>query len=123
MLIKNLDEGKPFTASDSSEIKEILHPKNDKIILGFSLAYAKVLPPNKTTMPHALDQEEVYYVLKGTGRMTINTETSDVKARDVIYIPPNKVQYLRNTSETETLEFLCFVCPAWEASKEKVIMW
>jgi mannose-6-phosphate isomerase-like protein (cupin superfamily) len=122
MLIKNLDDCKPITAGDRAVLKEILHSKNDKVNLGFSFSYAKVLP-GETSLPHALDQTEVYYILKGTGRMTIDTESADIKEKDAIYIPPQKVQYIRNTNEKETLEFLCIVCPEWSIGKEKVIPW
>jgi len=122
MLIKHLDDCKPIPAGDRAVLKEILHPKNDKVNLGFSFSYAKVLP-GETSMPHVLEQTEVYYILKGTGRMTIGIESEDVKEKDAIYIPPQMNQYIRNTSEKETLEFLCIVCPEWSAGKEKIIPW
>lgn len=122
MTINNLKDCKPITAGDHAVLRELLHSKNDNINLGFSIAYAEVLP-GKSTLPHTLEQAEAYYILKGTGRMNRGTESDDVKAGDIIPILPNTVQYIRNTSETETLEFLCVVCPEWSSSKEKVIMW
>lgn len=51
------------------------------------------------------DKEQTFFVLSGTGRVTVGEETSDVKPGDVIFVP-------RNTAHTteagdEELRYLC----------------
>jgi len=53
------------------------------------------LENNTAITPHLHeDVEEVYYVIEGTGRMTISDEEKNVTASDVIYIPPRKIHKL-----------------------------
>ena len=122
MLVKRLNEIQEIRAGDYSVLKEILHPKNDSMVSGFSMAYATVAPES-TTIPHSLEQSEAYYILKGTGKMTVGLETEKVSAGDTVFIPPNTVHYIQNTSSSEPLEFLCMVCPEWKPDKEKIIQW
>jgi mannose-6-phosphate isomerase-like protein (cupin superfamily) len=53
------------------------------------------------------EDEELYVVLAGGGTMTVNDETREVKAGDVIVNKPGWSHGLENTSEA-TLELLVF---------------
>jgi len=42
MLHKSLEDLKAFEAGDKTNIIEVLHPKNDAISIGYSLAHASL---------------------------------------------------------------------------------
>jgi len=52
------------------------------------------------------DKEQTFYVLSGSGNVTINNETEKVFPGDVVFVPFN----LPHSSEAfeETLTYLCF---------------
>lgn len=119
MLVKNTDDIPAFLAGDHTYIKEILHPKNDAVQIQYSLAHAS-LPVNVTSLPHQLKSSEVYYILKGKGKVFINEEMKEVKVGDMIFIPPNATQSIQNTGD-EVLEFLCIVHPEWRENEEVIL--
>jgi mannose-6-phosphate isomerase-like protein (cupin superfamily) len=114
MDIHNIDRVPAFTTKDGSEIRELLAHRNS-CIAQQSLAEAR-LPPGGQTAPHYHPQtEEIYYILEGTGRMTIGDESRDVGPGDAIAIPPRAVHTITTTSD-EPLRFLCCCAPGYEHS-------
>jgi len=112
MDIVNRDDVDPFITKDSSEIREILAPKNSSINRQ-SLAEARLLP-GRSTEEHCHPQtEEIYYILSGRGQMVVNGEKSDVKKHDGIAILPGVRHKITNTG-TEDLIFLCCCVPAYK---------
>jgi len=111
MFVKNLNACKEFTANDGCLIRELLHPKNDPVDLGWSMAVASVCA-GKRTLQHKLVQSEVYYILSGQGRMHIHNEACEVCAGDVVLIPPQAIQWIENTGDRE-LQFIAIVSPPW----------
>ena len=91
----------------------------EKLKLHYSLAWAMVKPHEKTAA-HKLNFAEVYYIIKGSGRISINNEERLIKAHDTVYIPPDVVQFVENIGD-ENLEFLCIVDPAWRQDAERII--
>lgn len=66
------------------------------------------LEPGKAYEAHShSDHEEVYYIISGRGRMTIDKEDARFKDGDVIYIPVNMMHSIANDGD-ETVEFLAF---------------
>src|SRR6266481_4567691 len=111
MDIRNIARVPAFTTKDGSEIRELLAHRNS-CIQKQSLAEAR-LPPGASTTPHYHPvAEEIYYILEGTGRMTIGDETREVGPGDPIAIPPGTVHTIRNTSSI-TLKFLCCCAPGY----------
>jgi Mannose-6-phosphate isomerase len=107
---------------DRSVLCELLHP--DKIPetgeLACSIAHA-IVPSGESTLPHVLkNSTEIYYILEGSGAMTIGDETSPVRPGDCILIPPGSIQHIRNTGAGD-LVFLCVVSPKWQASLESLV--
>jgi len=88
------------------------------ILTRYSLAHAKVEVGQKTK-PHRLKSSEVYYVTAGQGLMHIDQESFEVGPECAIYIPPNALQYIENTGNSD-LKFLCIVDPAWRQEDEEV---
>jgi len=114
MDVKNLNEAEPFTTKDGSEIRELLAHRNSAI-RNQSVAEAR-LPVGASTQEHFHPRaEEIYYITHGTGKIRIEGETRDVRARDAIAIPPGQKHKLWNTGK-ETLRLLCCCAPAYEHS-------
>jgi Mannose-6-phosphate isomerase len=119
MLIKSLKNCEYFQVADETVLCELLHPKNENIEMGCSVAHA-IIEPGKASLPHKLKSSvEIYYILEGEGIMHINTESGDVKAGDTIYIPPGSSQWIENTTK-DNLKFLCVVNPPWQEEDEEL---
>ncbi|MCB0559366.1 MAG: cupin domain-containing protein [Phaeodactylibacter sp.] len=120
IIKKSIHNVPAFTAGDETLIREVLHPKNDGLSLGYSLAFA-TLEPGQASLPHILrDSSEVYVVQKGRGRAFIGEETAEAGPGDVIFIPAGARQYIKNTGE-QTLEFWCIVSPPWSEEDEGLV--
>lgn len=53
------------------------------------------------------DEEEIFVILKGKGKITVGDEKQEIEAGSIIYIPRNYLHYIHCTSE-EKLEYLYF---------------
>ena len=107
-----------FLAGDKTHLKEVLHPKNDNIELGFSLAHA-IIKKGQSSLPHQLFHSETYYFLSGKGQMFLGNEIFEVEKGDTVYVPPQINQYVKNTGEID-LAFLCIVSPPWSEETEEI---
>jgi mannose-6-phosphate isomerase-like protein (cupin superfamily) len=119
MFVRKFKELNEFTAGDHSILREYFNPLKEKMELNYSLAHAKVVV-GKTSTKHKLKSSEVYFILKGKGIMFIDKEQKEVEEKDVICIPPNSMQWIKNTGKTD-LEILCIVEPAWKKEDEEVL--
>ncbi len=118
-VIKNVKDIKEIVAGGGYTVKEVIHPKNDPVNPGFSIAYIK-LPPGKSTKPHFLkSSSQVFYILKGSAVFHIGNETKQVKEGMAIYLAPGVVQWAENKSGQD-FEFICVVSPPWRADDEVV---
>ena len=112
MDIRNINEVPAFTTKDGSEIRDLLAHRNSGI-RAQSLAEAR-LPPGGRTTPHYHPRtEEIYYILAGLGRMTIDSDSRDVGPGDAIAIPPSATHTIENRG-AEVLRFLCCCAPGYE---------
>ena len=120
MRIRKLATTPEFIAGDNTRLRELLHPDKEYPFGGrYSLAHATV-KPGETTFRHRLAASDVYYILAGEGRMSVDNETAMVSDGDAIEIPPHAVQSITNTGRTD-LVFLCIVDPAWRAEDEEIL--
>jgi Mannose-6-phosphate isomerase len=121
MRVCNRSEVEAFVTKDTSTIREILAPRNAPgEIAHQSLAEAS-LPPGASTEPHFHPlTEEIYYILKGEGRMRVRGDVRCVGPGDAIAIPPGAPHQITNTSGDRTLVFLCCCAPAY--SHEDTVM-
>lgn len=119
MYIKQFEKCEEIIAGDKTVLRELLHPERDNVKINHSIAHAMVKPGN-TSAPHKLKNAEIYFILDGQGKMFIDEESADVKKGDAIYIPPQAVQYIKNTGDSN-LCFICTVDPAWRKEDEEVI--
>jgi quercetin dioxygenase-like cupin family protein len=70
-----------------------------------------VVDPGGTVPLHSHDQEEVYYILKGTGEMTVGEEVEIFASVAAIYIPAQRAHALKNIGDDE-LHLLFVYAPA-----------
>jgi mannose-6-phosphate isomerase-like protein (cupin superfamily) len=112
MEIINREYCTPFITKDGSTIRELLAHRNSAIRKQ-SLAEATVPVGIRTQLHHHLDTEEIYYVLRGTGVMTIEDQMRGIGPGDAIAIPPGKRHCIENNG-AEDLVFLCCCAPGYE---------
>ena len=111
MEIVNRGQSAPFITKDGSEIRSILDRTNSAV-RNQSLAEA-LLPPGAATEPHLHPlTEEIYYVLRGIGQMTLGMERQRVGPGDGVLIPPGTPHTIENVGE-EPLVFLCCCAPPY----------
>ena len=80
-----------------------------------------VIDPGGKVPAHEHEQEEVYYILKGRGEMTVGAESEILEAISAVYIPPNQKHALKNAAKEE-LHMLFVYAPAaivshWEEER------
>jgi mannose-6-phosphate isomerase-like protein (cupin superfamily) len=57
---------------------------------------------------HNQDQEEVYYIVEGTGEMCLGQERQPIAAGQAVYIPPGVFHQLTNTAATPMTMIYCY---------------
>lgn len=120
MLIKDIGDCRAFSAIDDTIIRELLHPVETGMAIACSLAHA-TLGPGKSSRPHRLrTSSEIYYILEGNGTMHVGHQSADVRAGQILFIPPGATQFIENKGQGE-LTFLCIVDPAWHEEDEEVL--
>lgn len=109
MIVQNLEAQAPFTTKDSSTIRSILDRTNAPV-QNQSLAEAS-LPQGAATEPHFHKlSEEFYFILEGSGEMTVDGETRGIGPGDAVLIPPGA----RHTVHALcAMRFLCCCAPPY----------
>ena len=70
------------------------------------------MEPGGVQAPHAHEPEQVYYILEGTGMMTVGSEREPVHPGDCIGIPAHTVHGLENSGAT-VLRYLSAASPSF----------
>lgn len=66
------------------------------------------LQPGLAYEPHShADHEELYYIIRGQGKITVDGEEQRIRDGDLVYIPEKSIHEITNDGE-ETIEFLAF---------------
>jgi mannose-6-phosphate isomerase-like protein (cupin superfamily) len=74
----------------------------------FSLGHV-TLDPNGGQVPwHNQEQEEIYFVIEGTGEMCLGTERSSLAAGQAVYIPSGVFHQLTNIGNTPLRMIYCY---------------
>jgi mannose-6-phosphate isomerase-like protein (cupin superfamily) len=108
MLIRNKNPQEILTR-ERCYIRELL---NDAAVPQVSLAECRV-PPGTTTQLHRLSVAEWYIIRTGEGLMEVaGGEPCPVAPGDVVAIPPQAAQRIRNSGPAELI-FLCLCLPAF----------
>ncbi len=73
----------------------------------------ETLPPGRAVTPHHHhEMEEIYYILSGRGRMSVDDEECEVCAGDAVYVPRGHRHTLENTG-SDPLRLLVVCGPAF----------
>ncbi|HUQ31761.1 MAG TPA: cupin domain-containing protein [Pyrinomonadaceae bacterium] len=111
MIVVNRNHAAVIKTPHGSEIRPLID-RTTSNIERCSLA-EEVLPVGSSVgRHHHLETEEVYYILRGTGEMTVGDETRAVETGDAVFIPRGHTHTLENTGQVPMLILL--VCgPAY----------
>ena len=107
MIVINRQHSAVINTPHGSEIRPLIDRTTSNIEL-CSLA-EEVLPAGAAVGRHFhIETEEIYYILRGAGRMTVGDEVREVTAGDAIFIPRNQTHTLENTGrEPMTILLVC----------------
>lgn len=107
MIVINRLNATVINTPHGSEIRPLID-RTTSLIEQCSLA-EEVLPVGaKIGRHHHLLTEEVYYILRGKGRMTVGDELCEVTAGDAVFIPRGQIHTLENTGvEPMTILLIC----------------
>lgn len=111
-VITSRDDCPPFITKDGSTIRELMAYRNSAAER-MSLAEATLPPGVKTECHLHREVEEIYYFLKGRGRILVGDDFYDVGPGVSILHRPGVRHQTWNTSD-EPLIFLCQCAPAYE---------
>lgn len=97
----------------SAHLSELYGILCQKVLMGqkesfdppFGLTYCEI-PPTKETSPHDHYDGEAFYILEGSGEMSILSEKKRVGPGDLIIISNHSVHQLTNLSSENSLKFL-----------------
>ena len=110
MIVVNRERASALCTPHGSEIRPLIDRTTSGIEL-CSLA-EEVLPQGRAVgRHHHLETEEIYYILRGRGRMTVGSETLEVGPGDAIFIPLRTAHTLENTGH-EPMRLLLVCGPA-----------
>ena len=106
MEVKSIDAAEAFVTKDGSTIRELHHTAVQ------SLAEATLEMEQATERHYHRVTEEIYFVLKGQGKMEVDGETGYLRPGDSVLIPPGAWHQLENNGTSE-LRILCCCSPPY----------
>lgn len=74
----------------------------------FSLGFVTLEPSGGQVPWHNQEQEEIYYIVEGTGEMCLGTERRTVSGGQAVYIPPRVFHQLTNTGSAPMKMIYCY---------------
>lgn len=108
MIIADLDaiDGRSYPA----------HRRTQNLVGGLSPIQAThfalgvvTLEPDGGQVPwHNQEQEEIYFVLEGTGEMCLGEERQELTSGQAVYIPPGVFHQLTNTGQSVMRMLYCY---------------
>lgn len=117
MIIINRQHAAVINTPHGSEIRPLID-RTTSSIERCSLA-EEVLPVGAAVgRHHHVETEEIYYILQGTGRMTVGSEVREVEAGDAVFIPRRETHTLENTGTVPmTILLVCGPAHSFEDHK------
>lgn len=74
----------------------------------FSMGYVTLEPEGGQVPWHNQQQEEIYFVLQGSGEMCLGKERVNVSQGQAIYIPSGEFHQLTNTGKNPMIMVYCY---------------
>lgn len=110
MIVRRLENQRPFATKDGSTIRSILDRSNAPV-QNQSLAEASLPAGAGTDRHYHKASEEFYFMLEGEAQMEIDGETCSVGPGDGILIPPGAWHQIIAKSRAR---FLCCCAPPYD---------
>lgn len=107
MYKRNLKEISGFIAKDGSYVKEVINPRIFDV-KDYSIAFAII--KGSTKMHYHKTSEEVYFVLKGRGKMFLDDKWFDIKEGDFIVIKPG----IKHKVMADEIHIICYSHPSYK---------
>jgi mannose-6-phosphate isomerase-like protein (cupin superfamily) len=114
MIVINRQNAAVINTPHGSEIRPLIDQTTSSIEL-CSLAEELLPVGAKIGRHHHLLTEEVYYILRGTGMMTVGDEVRRVEAGDAVFIPRGHTHTLENTGD-EVMTIILVCGPAYSVA-------
>ena len=76
------------------------------------------MEPGSIQQIHSHEPEQMYYILEGSGEMTVGKDTSEVQKGDCIFIDSNSLHGLKNTGKV-VLKYLSAASPSFTVEECK----
>jgi mannose-6-phosphate isomerase-like protein (cupin superfamily) len=106
VIVTSVEGVEAFVTKDGSTIRELHHTEVQ------SLAEATLEVEQATERHYHRVAEEIYFVLKGQGRMEVDGEVTHVRPGDAVLIPAGAWHQLENNGTSE-LRILCCCAPPY----------
>jgi mannose-6-phosphate isomerase-like protein (cupin superfamily) len=106
VIVTSVEGVQAFVTKDGSTIRELHHTEVQ------SLAEATLEVEQATERHYHRVAEEIYFVLKGQGRMEVEGEITHVRPGDAVLIPAGAWHQLENNGTSE-LRILCCCAPPY----------
>ena len=74
----------------------------------FSMGYVTLEPKGGQVPWHNQEQDEVYFIIEGTGEMCLGDERQTVEGGQAVWIPPGVFHQLTNTGDTPLYMLYCY---------------
>lgn len=74
----------------------------------FAMGLVRLEPHGGQVPWHNQDQEEVYYIMEGTGEMCLGEERRTLTGGQAVYIPPGVFHQLTNTGDSPMTMLYCY---------------
>ena len=74
----------------------------------FAMGHVTLEPKGGQVPWHNQEQEEVYFVIEGTGEMCLGEEKQPLMTGQMVYIPSNVFHQLTNTGDTPLRMLYCY---------------
>lgn len=97
---------KPFLTLDGSMIRELCAHRNSPL-KNCSLAETVVIPGKQTRIHHHRKAQELYYILRDTGKMRVGKKSAIVKKDDTILIMPGEKHTIKNRGKGNLVFLQC----------------
>jgi mannose-6-phosphate isomerase-like protein (cupin superfamily) len=106
VIVTSVESVEAFVTKDGSTIRELHHTQVQ------SLAEATLEVEQATERHYHRVTEEIYFVLKGQGRMEVDGDVAHVRPGDAVLIPAGAWHQLENNGTSE-LRILCCCAPPY----------
>lgn len=74
----------------------------------FSMGYVTLEPKGGQVPWHNQEQEEIYFVVEGTGQMCLGDECQELKGGEAVYIPAGVFHQLTNVGDKPLIMIYCY---------------